>query len=242
MPLLLGILSKQFEYPVILSSVGLFMLLAVVYFIAIKFPSPKHEKGLPLNEILKLVFQPSLLLTSLFLFFQSGVENLINNWTTTYLQSDLNISAKESLLALSCYLGGLTVGRLLLGRLLKRISSFKIIVISLLLAVAGGLLLYKSGTYGSVLVSLIIIGFGFAASFPVILGYIGQIYSKLSGTAFSIAFVIALTGSTLINYLFGIVSNAFGTKQLPVLVLSIIGCLIVLILLIRQKLSSKIKM
>jgi hypothetical protein len=63
------------------------------------------------------------------------------------------------------------------------------------------------------------LGAGFAASFPVILGYIGHIYANLSGTAFSIAFVIGLTGNTLINYSFGLISNRYGTKQLPVLLL-----------------------
>jgi len=202
----------------------------------------RKEKGLPLNETFKLLIQPSLLLTSIFLFFQSGAENLISNWTTTYLQSDLKISKQNSLFALSCYLGGLTVGRLLLGKLLKSISSFKIMLLSLLLAAAGGFLLYSSGSYWLILTSFIIIGFGFASSFPVILGYIGQIYAKLSGTAFSIAFVIALSGSTLLNYLFGLISKDWGTKQLPVLIVSIIGCLIILIVLIRQNLSSKIKM
>jgi hypothetical protein len=67
------------------------------------------------------------------------------------------------------------------------------------------------------LVALMMLGAGFAASFPVILGYIGHIYANLSGTAFSIAFVIGLTGNTLINYSFGLLSNQYGTKQLPVL-------------------------
>jgi len=242
MPLLLGIFSKRFEYPVILSSVGLLMLLTVVYFIAIKFPIPKHAQGFPIKEGVKLLGQPALLLTAFFLFFQSGVEGLINNWTTTLLQTDLRFSKEDSLFALSCYLGGLTLIRLLLGKLLKKISSFTVMIISLLLALAGGFLLLYSSSYTSVLAALIIIGAGFAASFPVILGYIGHIYANLSGTAFSIAFVIALSGNTVINYCFGIISNSYGTKQLPVCLLSIIGCLFVLILLIRQNISSKIKM
>jgi MFS family permease len=241
MPLLLSILSKRFDYSSILSSVGLLMSLAVIYFIAIKFPIPKHAQGFPLKEGIKLLRQPALLLTSFFLFFQSGAESLINNWSTTFLQNDLIFPAKDALFALSCYLGGLTIARLLLGKLLKKISSFKIMIISLLLATAGGVILLYSSSYSYVLAGLIIIGAGFAASFPVILGYIGQLYSHLSGTAFSIAFVIALTGNALINYFFGIISNEFGTKQLPVLLLSVIACLFVLILLIRQNISSKIK-
>ena len=242
MPLLLGILSNRFEYPYILSSVGLLMLLAAIYFLTLTFPAAKHTKGLPLKEGIKLLKQPALLLTSFFLFFQSGAESLINNWTTTFFQADLKFSEKSSLFALSCYLGGLTITRLLLGKLLKKISSISIMITSLLLAAAGGFLLLYSDSYAYSLVALIILGAGFAASFPVILGYIGHIYANLSGTAFSIAFVIGLTGNTLINYFFGLLSNEYGTKQLPVLLLCVITCLLVQILLIKQNLSSKIKM
>jgi MFS transporter, FHS family, glucose/mannose:H+ symporter len=242
MPLLLSVLSNRFEYPYILSSVGLIMLLAAIYFLTIKFPTAKHEKGLPVKEALKLLKQPALLLTSFCLFFQSGAESLINNWTTTFFQADLKFSEKDSLFALSCYLGGLTLTRLLLGKLLKKISSFSIMIASLLLAAAGGFLLLYSDSYAISLVALIMLGAGFAASFPVILGYIGHIYATLSGTAFSIAFVIGLTGNTLINYSFGLLSNRYGTKQLPVLLLCVIACLLIQILLIKRNISSKIKM
>ena len=242
MPLLLSILSNRFEYPYILSSVGLIMLLAIIYFLTIKFPAAKHEKGLPVKEALKLLKQPALLLTSFFLFFQSGAESLINNWTTTFLQSDLKFTEKDALFALSCYLGGLTLTRLLLGKLLKKISSFSIMISSLLLAAAGDFLLLYSDSYTISLIALIMLGAGFAASFPVILGYIGHLYANLSGTAFSIAFVIGLTGNTLINYSFGLLSNQYGTKQLPVLLLCVIACLLIQILLIKQNISSKIKL
>lgn len=242
MPLLLSILSTRFEYPAILSSVGLFMLLAVIYFIAIKFPIPKHAQGFPLKEGLKLLKQPALLLTGFFLFFQSGAEALVNNWTTTFLQTDMRFSEKDSLLALSCYLGGLTITRLLLGKLLKKISSFTVMIFSLSLTVAGSFLLLNSSSYNYVLTALIIIGTGFAASFPVILGYIGHLYANLSGTAFSIAFVISLTGNTLINYFFAVLSHSYGVGQLPVLLLSVIACLFILIFIIKKNIPSIINM
>ncbi len=242
MPLLLGILSKRFDYPIIVSSVGVLMALTVIYFSSIKFPAPKHEQGLPVKQALKLLKQPALLLTSFFLFFQSGIEGLINNWTTTFLQSNLKALEKDALFALSLNLAGLTVMRLLLNKLLKRISSFKIMIASLLITSAGSILLLYAGTYNSALAAFLLIGVGFAASFPVILGYIGQLYAHLSGTAFSIAFVIALSGNALINYVFGFISNAYGTKQLPVCLLSILTCLFILIFSIKQTISSKIKM
>jgi MFS family permease len=154
----------------------------------------------------------------------------------------LKFSTKDSLFALSFYLAGLTITRMLLGMLLKKISSFIIMLSSLILAVAGGLLLVYSGTYLYSIIALLMLGTGFAASFPVILSYIGHIYAQLSGTAFSIAFVIALTGNTLINYSFGLISNKYGTKQLPLLLLCVIACLIIQLLLIKRNISSKVKM
>ena len=242
MPLVLGILSKRFEYPYIISSVGLLLLFAAAYFITIKFPLPKHHQGFPVKEGIKLLKQPALLLTSFFLFFQSGAESLINNWTTTFFQNDLAISKEDSLYALTFYLGGLTVTRMLLGKLLKNISSFIIMIVSLSLAVAGGFLLLYTDSYIQSVIALVTLGAGFASSFPVILSYIGHIYAQLSGTAFSIAFVIALTGNTLINYSFGLISEKYGTKQLPVLLLCVIACLIIQILLIKRNISSQIKM
>lgn len=242
MPLLLGILSSQFEYPYILSSVGGSMLLAVAYFTMIKFPVPKHHQGFPVKEGIKLLGQPALLLTAFFLFFQSGAESLINNWTTTFFQNDLKISKEGSLYALSFYLGALTVTRILLGLLLKNLSSFIVMISSLLLAVAGGLLLLFSSSYLQSIIALVTLGVGFAASFPVMLSYIGHIYAQLSGTAFSIAFVIALVGNTLINYSFGLISEKYGTKRLPVLLLCVIACLIIQLLLIKRNISSKVKM
>src|SRR5688572_5735272 len=146
MPLLLGILSKQFQYAEILSFTGLFMLLPVVYFIGIKFPVPKQSKGFPVKEGIKLIKDPILLLISFFLFFQSGTEALVNNWITTFLQTELKSTQENSLFILSCFVGGLTLSRLLLGFILKKISSYNVMLASILITAAGSLLLLSAGS------------------------------------------------------------------------------------------------
>jgi MFS transporter, FHS family, glucose/mannose:H+ symporter len=241
MPLLLGILSKRFDYQSILSAVGVFFLLLVFYFIVTKFPTPKQAQGFPLKEGVKLLKQPALLLASFFLFFQSGVELLISNWTTTFLQDHLLATPEDALYALSFFVGGLTVARLLLGALLKKISSFLILLFSLLLVAGACLLLYYTRDYNIAFAALIITGAGLAAGFPVILGYIGQLYASLSGTAFSIAFVTALTGSTIINYLFGFIKKKYSIGALPLLIVVFIACMIVLAVLLKQRIRGKVK-
>ncbi len=147
----------------------------------------------------------------------------------------------KKLYVLSFSIVGLTLTRLLLGALLKKISSILVLFISLLLIAAGSLILIYTATYGMAFTALIIISAGFAAGFPVILGYIGQLYANLSGTAFSIALVIALTGNTLLNYLFGIIANRYSISSLPVLLLACSICMLVLLLMIKQKISTKAK-
>ncbi|MEP7373715.1 MAG: MFS transporter [Chitinophagaceae bacterium] len=241
MPLLLGVLSKYFQYTTILAAVGLFMLLPVIYFLFVLFPEPKQAQGFPVKEGVKLLREPALLLTGFFLFFQSGVEALSNNWTTTYLQHELKITNEAALYALSFSVVGLTVVRLLLGSLLKKVSSFTAMVISLLLVITGSLVLMNTGSYSIAFAALIITGAGLAAGFPVILGYIGQLYAHLSGTAFSIAFVIALTGNTIISYFFGFIVDKYSITYLPLLIIACVICMLVLLFLIKQKIAGKVK-
>jgi len=136
---------------------------------------------------------------------------------------------------------GLTISRLVLGSLLKKLSSLTILVVSLMLVVAGNLLLMNSESYTMAFSAVIITGLGLAAGFPVILGYVGQLYRELSGTAFSISLVIALVGNTLLNYLFGYISRQYGVTYLPVQIIACAVCMFVVLLLIKRKISGKVK-
>jgi fucose permease len=240
MPLLLGILSAHYQYPVILSAVGLFMLLPVFYFLFTRFPVPKQAQGFPIRDGIRLLKEPALLLTAFFLFFQSGAEALINNWTTSFLRDELKASGREALYALSFSVVGLTIARLLLGGLLKKISSFVVMIVSLLLVIAANAVLLYTHSYNIAFASLIVTGAGLAAGFPVILGYIGHLYANLSGTAFSIALVIALTGNTLLNYLFGIIRDNYSIRYLPLLVIACIMCMMVLLVLIKRTIAARV--
>ncbi len=240
-PLLLGLLSKYYEYPSIISGVAICMLLAVIYIFLIPFPVPKQAKEFPLRSGMKLLKEPALLLTGFFLFFESGIEGLINNWTTTFLQDTLHTSPEKALYALSFSVVGLTIARLLLGSLLKKISSSLVLFFSLILIALGCCILIFTASYGMAFAALIIVGTGFAAGFPVMLGYIGQMYASLSGTAFSIALIIALTGNTLLNYLFGIITARYTISSLPVLILACIICMLILLISIRRHISTKLK-
>lgn len=242
MPLLLGILSKHFNYSIILSWVGFSFLLVVVYFSLIKFPVPKHTQGFPLNAGIKLLKEPAILLIGFFLFFQSGTEALVNNWSTSFLQNERKFSEQDSLFLLTIYMVALTAARLILGVILRKISSYLLMLLSLLLFLIGVVIVQLTQDYTVSLIAYIIIGLGLAAAFPVMLGYVGHLYSTLSGTAFSIVLVIGLVGNILINYLFDLISHQKGFGILTWLLMGSIVFRLILLLLIKKKISLHIKL
>ena len=218
MPLLLGILSKQYSYQIILQFTGLFMLMCVIYFLVIRFPESKIKQGFPINKALKLVKEPVLLLMSFFLFFQSGMEGLFNNWTTSYLEKTTAIDKGDVILSLTFFVLGMTVARLLLSFLLHKIKNSIVLFGGMILTTIGIVFLYYASNFNPIAIGLFLAGFGLAAGFPVVLGVIGTLYKETTGTVIGIALFIALSGNTLLNYAMGYVAKMFEISFFPVFI------------------------
>jgi MFS family permease len=241
MPAVLGIMSKFFDYTNVIKVAGIVVLLPLIYFCLVSFPEPKHKQGFPIKKSLLLLKDTTLILIGCILFFESGMEGIINNWTTTYLQDVVGVDSSRALFALSYLIIALTLTRLILGGLLRHIPAYIVLIISFIgIFVGAGVMRLSAGYTGNVL-GLIILGIGFAAGFPVLLGYVGEIYADLSGTAFSIVFVIALMGNTLINYFVGIIAHNFGIQHYLSILLIAVVLMLILLSIVLKKISSKIK-
>ena len=214
MPFILGILKGIFSYQTILSIVGIATFLVAVFYISIQFPPAKQVANLPINRYLSLLTDKTLLLIGFFLFFQSAFEGIINNWTTTYLIEVIFIEPQKALYALSLSVVGMTAMRLLLGSVFRNTSPKYIWGISFLLLFCGLIFMSVSTGFGVAATGLILVGAGLAAGFPIMLGVVGHLYKELSGTAFSLVFVIALTGNMIINYGMGFIAQNFGIRHL----------------------------
>jgi MFS transporter, FHS family, glucose/mannose:H+ symporter len=210
-----ALLLKQFTPVSIIAGSGFAIILPVLLFLTIKFPAPKQVQRLPLKEGLALVRDSTLLTLSMILFFESSAEGLMNNWTPPFLQKAGGLGTDESLYALTILAASLTVARLVLGGILARFSPRRILVSSLAIAASGAMVLLMAPGFTGAWIGMVLLGIGFAAAFPVVLGIIGGLFPQLSGTAFGIALVIALTGNTIMNSAFGAVSRQWGTGILP---------------------------
>ena len=235
MPLILGLLKNRISFEVIVASVGILTWLAGIFFILVKFPPPKQTRGVPFTQSIKLVKDKVLILIAFFLFFQSGFEGIINNWTTTYLITRLSIEQSSALYALSSFVAGMAIMRLLIGSIFRPFSSKKLLIISFGLVLLGLILLKISLSFNISVVGLVILGAGLSGGFPIMLGFVGNLYSELSGTAFSLVFFIALIGNTLINFLMGLVAQNFGVDHLITFALAEAVIMILLSVMIVNK-------
>ena len=238
MPFILGLLKGRFNFETIVSAVSFLTIIAAIFFLIIKFPPPKQKTGVLFSQGLNLLRDPLLILIAFFLFCQSSFEGIINNWTTNYLINQLPITESAALYALSLFVAGMAVMRLMIGSVLKKLSSQNILLLSFGLLLAGSLLIKFSGSFAIAVTGLIFLGAGLAAGFPLMLGFVGNRYTQLSGTAFSIVLVVALLGNMLVNLLMGIIAEKWGIQHLTTVAFIEIFFMMLLALVILNKLKQ----
>lgn len=239
-PVILGLLKGAYSFENIFALLGAFIVLPILFFTLIRFPKNNLTMGIPIKEGLKMARDPLLLLFGFFLFFQSAIEGLTNNWTTTYLETVKNIEASNALFILSSFVGAITITRIVLGKILRIFNPLKVMVIGFIIAFVGCLFMLYGGSYVMLIVGMVAIGVGMAAGFPVILGYIGPLYTHLSGTAFSIVITIALIGNVFANYLMGKVSQYYGIGVLPYFIMIAVLTALIILYITNKKYNIKI--
>lgn len=209
MPLLLGLLGSFLGEFQILAGVGFLVLLAGAWYLTVPFPGGKTA-GMPLSLEVSSLIHPLMFFVAFFLFFQSGLEGLINNWSTTYLTEQQGIANKDALFGLSIHMSGMIVMRLLTGSIFRHFSKVLLMWAGLAMVLVGIWVFQVSADKWLVWTGLFLAGSGLALGFPVLLGFLGEQFARISGTAFSLAFSVALVGNLLFNYGMGLLIDWYG--------------------------------
>ncbi len=237
MPFILGTLEGQYSFSAILSSIGFLTLFAAVFFMAIAFPPPKQKQGIPVLQGTRFFKDNLILMIAFFLFCQSSYEAVINNWTTTFLIDQLNVSRSNALYALSLYVAGMAVARLLVGSIFRRVRPQSVMYVSLAMLFIGASLMKLNQSFELSVLGLIITGGGLASGFPVMLGFVSERYADRSATAFSFVLVIALIGNILVTYLMGLIAQNYGISNLTFVVYSLGTIMFLLTIFIIKKIN-----
>jgi MFS family permease len=214
MPLLLGALDGV-AASTILGAIGAVLLLPVIYFAVIVFPVPKQAQRFPIGDGIRLVRDGAMLAIALTLALQSGIESVITNWSTTFLQHSRGLSPRDALLALSASVAGMTLARIVLTSLLHTTTGRRVILAGIAVSATGIIVLAQAQGWQGAAAALALLGIGLAAAFPLLMGYAADLHPSISGTALSVVLAIALLGNMAINYMVGVLSAWYGAEHLP---------------------------
>lgn len=233
LPLLFKVMPPQIDYVYIVSGTVALMFVSVFYHLFVLFPQPKVKQGFPLTKAIKMASDPTLLILSFTLFFQSALEGISQNWIPTFLTIENGLEPKNAMTALSIMVLGLLIGRILLSIILNKIASITILSSGMAFSALGITILTLFPSFYAALIGAFMLGFGFSATFPIVLAHVGNKFKELSATAFSFALVIALLGNTLLNLLIGV----FGLNSFPIM--AVISTFFITILYVINHIKSK---
>ena len=238
-PFALALLLGRFSYSTLIAAVALFVLVPLVVTAVARFPAPKQAQGFPLADAGRLIRDPVLLLMGMMLFLESGMEITVGGWTATYFQEELGLAGQRALVFLSLYWLGMMLMRLALGWLLRRSSPARVLLGCLALALIGAFLLVGTESVAAAGAGVFLLGCGFAATFPVVLGFVGDRYEQLSGTAFSVVIVMALIGGMLLPYATGVLGAVYGLRGSFIIIPTALVLLAALLLVVTRRLSTR---
>jgi MFS family permease len=245
MPSTIATLSHRFTMDSIVAAIGALVLVPATYCLAIEFPPPKQrDVNLTPAVGLALVWDPFFLLACLALAVQSGMEGMSNDWMTRYFKNVVfdgtDINERDAQLGLVALTGAMVFTRFTLSWLLHRVSSRVVLLGSIITTACGSIALLETTNHNTSLVGAALIGCGLAAVFPVVLGYVGDRFPQLSGTAFSTIFVVALAGNMTVNKTFGYIAHEYSVGQYPKMMLSLLVASGILLHLMFERFKTPI--
>ena len=228
-PFALGILLGRFSYSALIGVVGALCLVPLGIIAAPSFPTPKQAQGFPIAKAKALLRDPLLLTFGVMLFLESGVEITVGGWTATFFKEELLISDQRALVYLSLYWFGLMVGRMALSAALRRVSPARLLGACISVAFTAAWIVITAHDPSFAAFGVFLLGIGFSATFPVVLGFVADRHVALSGTAFSVVMVMALTGGMLLPYFTGVLGTSHGLRGSFLIVPTALAVLAVLL-------------
>lgn len=209
-PLVLGVLLRWTTYSTIVGGLAALVLIPLIDFAMVALPPPKQAQGFPLRRVGALLGDPVLGLVGLMLFLQSGMEITLGGWSAQYAREALGLSQERSILLLSLFWVGMMLARMILSRLLRSRSPRVVYPSYLAAALAGAGLLLATRSAPAAGLGLLLLGGGLSAGYPILLGFLGERFHDLTGTAFSAVFVVALVGGSVLPFATGALGDQYG--------------------------------
>ncbi len=217
LPFSLGALTSAFGMATLLYAAAILCVLTGGAAAALPFPAPKQRHGWPLARMPQFLGMPLVLALAFLLFFQSGNEFTLGGYIGTFLTREMQLSIEAASYGLAAYWAAIMTTRVVLSRVLLRVSPPVVVLASALLSAGGALMVALSPTPAVAIVGVVVTGLALSGIFPTVLGIASARFRENSGTVFGILFTIALSGGMTMPWLAGHLADAAGLGAVFVL-------------------------
>jgi len=203
--------------------------------------SREEEERRPGAEYLQTMKLPVVWINILIFFLYTGFEQGFGQWIFTILTKSRGMIDEEAGLWTSAYWGSLTVGRMLSGVLLTRISVNHALKVALAGIVAGAFLVMLNIGNFFTLAGIMIIGLANAPVFPSLIAVTPKTVGKEhAATAIGTQISAAMLGASLLPAFAGWLSRGLGLEVITkVFVLAAIILMVLYLLSIRKAKSNQ---
>lgn len=185
---------------------GLGVVALVANFVA-KIPPPTGERSFKVSEVGDILSRPVLYLLALFLFLYVACEVGVWNWLAKYLISRQIDEAKAlNILSLGFALG-LLLGRVVVSRILIKISSITVTLAAAILMAATTYLMLQSSDSTVAWIAVFCAGLAMAPVFPTTLAMVADAFPRGTATAMGIVITCGWFGLVVSSPIIGAVAG-----------------------------------
>jgi fucose permease len=215
--------------------------IALIANIAAKIPPPTGERSFKMSEVGGIVSRPVLYMLALFLFLYVACEVGVWNWLASYLISR-NIPEAKALNILSLgFALGLLIGRVVVSRILIKISSMNVTLAAAVLMAATTYMMLQSSDSTFAWIAVFCAGLAMAPVFPTTLAMVADAFPRGTATAMGIVITCGWVGLLVSSPIIGAVAGQ-GNANLgsALLLLPVFSIAMVLVnLALRPMLARK---
>lgn len=166
---------------------------------------------------------PEVWLSGALFFLYVGSEVMLGTWTFSLLTEARGVTPELAGLFAGSYWFSFTIGRVLAGLVTRKLKIERLVFGSLMVAVAGAVLLVATSNPWASLVAVALIGFAFAPIFPgFVTGTARRVGQKHHDNAIGIQIAIGGIGGSALTSLVGVLARRFGLEVMPVALLTIL--------------------
>jgi fucose permease len=182
-------------------------LIALIANIVAKIPPPSGERSFKMSEVGGIVTRPVLYMLALFLFLYVACEVGVWNWLASYLISRKIDEAKAlNILSLGFALG-LLIGRVVVSRILIKISSMTVTLAAAALMAATTFMMLQSSDATYAWIAVFCAGLAMAPVFPTTLAMVADAFPRGTATAMGIVITCGWVGLLVSSPIIGAVAG-----------------------------------